>query len=346
MKTIHTILAATALAGISLLGTSCSSRVYERAAAYTLAGDDTYGFAETRVEKNYDKMSAPLSMTVTVTRGKSAEEAIVPLRHSDIPGVPQAVVFEAGSRTATFEVDLSSVGAGCALNDTIRFANGVRTQKGSGFMALDIAMNYTWMQISSCDRAYSLLTDDVVATTVRGRKATFPVIIEEAIERPGMYRLVNAMKGYDTTAGVTPDAASYIVVNATDPERVTIDKQSLGVDLGRGELAIESLASYFLAEGRHPVLIEDARCYGRLENGVITFPRASSFNLWMGGNATSANLTGSFRIVLPERVAEMERTLSKEDYDLGVEYLARVGETPAFELNPAAISTDSYALSK
>lgn len=209
--------------------------------------------------------------------------------------------------------------------------------------ATDLSDGYTWMPMSSTDRAYSLLTDDVVASNVRGQEATFPVIIEEAIEKPGMYRLVNPMKAFDKSGSAE---TAYIVIDATNPNRVFIDKQNVGVNLGKGELAIESAGARYQALGEDPLLIEDARYYGKLENGIISFPRSQSLNLWTGKNSSRSDLSGSFRIVLPEKVAEVERGISKADYALGVEYIARVAGNPAIEINPATIPADSYALSE
>lgn len=324
-----------AIIATAALATSCTSRVYERAAAYTLAGDDTYGFATARVNQAYDKISAPATMTVTLTRKKSAEMAVVPLQISNIPGLPQSVTFEAGSKTATVELDLAAVKAGTTLNDTIRFAKGVNT---SGELALNIEMRYTWVAMASADRAYSLLTDDVVATAKRGRAATFPVVIEEALEQPGMYRLVNPMKGFELSDN---EADHYLVIDATNPNRVSIAKQNVG-----GDICIESASAYFLAQGRDELLIEDAKYFGKVVNGEIIFPRAMSFNLWNGQSAQTANITGDFRVVLPEKVAEVERTISHADYALGVEYIARSAELNGDGILAGVISTDAYAINK
>lgn len=331
MKAISII---TVLAAVALLS-SCSSRVYERAAAYTLNSSDIYGFAEASVEGAYDKITAPASMTITVTRRNPAEEAVVPVIAPKGLGMASTVTFEAGSTTADIVIDLENLKAGTSIADTIRFAPGVKVEKGRETAAVKLDINYTWVQMASADRAYSLITDDVVAPVFKGRAATFPVIMEEALEAPGMYRLVNAMKGY------RPDSdnpTAYIVIDATDPNHVVMNRQNTSLN----GVAIESMASKFLAEGHDPMLIEDAKYYGKVENGEIVFPRSESFMLWMDGQASAANVDGSFRIVLPEKVAEVERTISHIDYNLGVEYLAREAELPV-ELNPANISTDSFA---
>ena len=323
------------LCSAAAIMSSCSSRVYERAAAYTLSQSDTYAFADTKVEGSFDKITAPASMTVTLTRQNPAEEAIVPLVVPQGSGLPTSVTFEAGQTTADLVIDLENMKAGSVIADTLRFAPCVKTLRGHETAALNISIDYTWVRMASADRTYSLLTDDVVAPTFKGREATFPVIMEEAIEAPGMYRLVNAMKGYRPESD---NPTAYLVIDATNPSRVVMGRQNTSLS----GVSIESMASKFLAEGHDPLLVEDAQYYGRVENGEIIFPRSESFVLWMGNDAVAANVDGSFRIVLPEKVAEVERSISRVDYGLGVEYLARQSEE-APVLDPANLSTDTYA---
>lgn len=177
-----------------------------------------------------------------------------------------------------------------------------------------------WMRLSTSECDYSILTDDLVTSAIRGNSASFPVIIEESVKTPGLYRLVNPMKAYASTP-----VDCNIIIDATNPERVTIAKQSLGIDFGEGTLSIESLAAHYTSKGSPSVLIEDAGYYGRLENGEIIFPTAESFLLWNGDESRTANRSGSLRIVLPERVSAVEATISRADYYLGAEYIARNG---------------------
>lgn len=177
-----------------------------------------------------------------------------------------------------------------------------------------------WVRLTTTECDYSILTDDLVSSAIRGNSASFPVIIEESTQTPGLYRLINPMKAYATTP-----VDCNIIIDATDPEHVTISKQSLGIDFGDGTVSIESLASHYADKGRHKILIEDAGYYGKLSNGEITFPTSESFLLWTGDDARTANRSGALRIVLPERVAAVEPTISRADYYLGAEYMARSG---------------------
>lgn len=202
---------------------------------------------------------------------------------------------------------------------------------------------YTWVRLTAPACDYSILTDDLVASALRGRAASYPVIIEEAAEVRGLYRLVNPMKCFLPAGDNNTDY--NLIIDATDPERVTIARQDLGVDLGHGSISIESLASYYTSKGDPKILIEDAGYYGKMSNGEISFPASASFYLWADGSHESANLSGALRIVLPEQVAAVESTISKADYDLGVEYIAHSGSPVSIPTHvmTAGIDLDSYA---
>ncbi len=209
--------------------------------------------------------------------------------------------------------------------------------------AEDKAPEYTWVRLTTPGCDYSILTDDLVASALRGKAASYPVIIEEAAEARGLYRLVNPMKAF--LPSDDNDTEYNLIIDATDPDHVTIAKQNLGVDLGQGSISIESLASHYASQGDPRILIEDAGYYGKLSNGEITFPAAASFYLWADGRHESANLSGALRIVLPEHVAAVESTISKADYNLGTEYIAHSGRPVSIpsSVMTAGIDIDSYA---
>ena len=83
------------------------------------------------------------------------------------------------------------------------------------------------------------------------------------------------------------------VIDATNPNQVVIEQQSIGVDVGYGEM--------FVLSG-YPDYMDAASGTGTLVDGVITFPAKSCLLYIPAYNATSlfyANSNGKFRIVLP-----------------------------------------------
>lgn len=174
---------------------------------------------------------------------------------------------------------------------------------------------YTWARLTAPGCDYSIITDGIVASVLRGREASYPVSIEEAIEAPGMYRIVNPIMAYVVN---DEQALRYLIIDATDPHRVFVKKQDIGSVPAYGEMAVESFASYYADEGNPAILLEDAGYYGSLSNGEITFPASAGFILWTESGRIDTNLDGKFRIILPERVAAVESSIPKEDYNLGI----------------------------
>ncbi len=200
-------------------------------------------------------------------------------------------------------------------------------------------VEYTWSTLTSGDCGYALLADNIISSSVRGKSATFPVIIEEAKECHGVYRLVNPMRAF---AGDS-DRDFNIIINASDPKRVIIERQDIGVNLGKGNVAIESAAARYLNAGVPAIVVEDAGLFGVCENGEISFSD-NSFLIWSDGNREDSNAAGSFRIILPERVAAYEATQGNIDYALGTEYLNNAHHTLLPSINdPKSINSGAVA---
>ena len=116
----------------------------------------------------------------------------------------------------------------------------------------------------------------------------FEVEIQQSDKEPGMYRLVDPYinNKYSLSAGEGGSSSNYscyLVIDATDPEAVTIAKQNMGIlgtDLGD-----------FQMESTSP---------GTLVNGVITFPKGGIELSFTGyQSAFQANKNGLFKVVLP-----------------------------------------------
>ena len=170
-----------------------------------------------------------------------------------------------------------------------------------------------------------LYTDDLVYPlyTEDGSSATYEVEIQENTDEPGLYRLVDP---YGPNFPYYPYAdsytSSYIEVNATDPEGVYIFEQSTGLDLGNGLISILSEGgNYYDYYGPdYYDKLKSLGYFGKLENGVITFPSFESKNdagevqYTYQGWASLAGTgdyrmgrNGEWKIVLPEAVSSAAR---------------------------------------
>lgn len=119
---------------------------------------------------------------------------------------------------------------------------------------------------------------------------------------PGVYYFKNVYQPgvsplFDPNGTVTD---TYMIIDATNPQRVILPFQYLGCNLGYGECAAGSYAP----EGGFNV-DPSAALYGTLINGVITFPKEGllfgmseykDFGFYLG------NGSGMFRVVLPGAV--------------------------------------------
>ena len=128
---------------------------------------------------------------------------------------------------------------------------------------------------------------------------------------PGVYKIVDPWTptlaygfGYSTINEALADGISTtnadFVIDASNPDAVVIEEQSLGVDLGYGDMSIFS--------GYPNYITDPAAGAGTLVDGYITFPSQSilfyspGINAAMGQNENSllyANTTGMFRVALP-----------------------------------------------
>ena len=104
--------------------------------------------------------------------------------------------------------------------------------------------------------------------------------------------------------GISTTNADFLV-DATNPKQVVFAQQALGIDLGYGDMIVES---------GYPRYMDAAAGAGTLEEGVITFPTKGCIFAMPGYSSSAyyANTGGLFRIVLPG--------VDIADYSLAVEY--------------------------
>ncbi len=105
-------------------------------------------------------------------------------------------------------------------------------------VALPKADEPTWTSVGTCE-----FTDGVLITAYGGSPLTYNVEVEKNDQNPNIYRLVDPFGApspmYNTFAQMGTFTPSYVEVDATDPENVTIALQTMGfVDATYGEAFI------------------------------------------------------------------------------------------------------------
>lgn len=141
-------------------------------------------------------------------------------------------------------------------------------------------------------------TDDLVSSLFGADNVTYDVEIQELDGEEGIYRLVNPYgEIYPYNApGDYDDLRNYFfVIDASKPDSVIFDQQSLGLDWSYGTMEVISKAQYYLNK-KKPELA--APYYGKLKDGVITFG-PKSIILFDDESSYEVNSNGGFKIVLP-----------------------------------------------
>lgn len=147
----------------------------------------------------------------------------------------------------------------------------------------------------------------------------YDIDIYERDDQPGLYRMqvFNRSYIYGLFNGypVSSNESLYTVVNATDPEKVWIPRQSTELSLSseQGEVIIASSVDKVFS------MDASESQYGTLdENGVITFPihgiLAQLAKIHASGEWISTNASGKFRIMLPgARLYDYSIALTRSD---------------------------------
>ena len=155
--------------------------------------------------------------------------------------------------------------------------------------------------------------EDFITTIFDVENLTYEVEIQENRANPGLYRLVNpygAAYPYNGEGYYDASEDHYMIIDAQDPSAVTIWQTYTGLDWGYGEMMVWSLADLYLSNGNATEEeIADAGFFGKLENGVITFPTKTlivSMEELEDGGLFYANINGQFAVVLPGYYAPAE----------------------------------------
>lgn len=131
------------------------------------------------------------------------------------------------------------------------------------------------------------------------------VDVQEDVNTPGRYRIVNPFKNFEGNVLSTATHGShdhYIYFDASNPDCVIVEEGPVGYRTDDdGEVRIASRASQLLAQGKTKAEIRDLSYGGILKNGRITFPYVAHIYLgfiaegadyWMNVNFT--DLQGSY----------------------------------------------------
>lgn len=147
---------------------------------------------------------------------------------------------------------------------------------------------------------YATYTDDSFSMFAGYSVQTWNVSIDECVGTPGLYRIVDpyGCKSSPYSSG-GEGAGSVWIFDCTDPDKVWAGTCDTGISLEEyGAVTVLSRAYQCLSDGKDP-----GPWYGKLEEGVITFPVNGLYTFLPEFDATDfylGNTSGMFRLILPD----------------------------------------------
>lgn len=272
------------LAAASLLGfTSCS----DDPETTSLKGDQV--FFGTDLSSTIQLKENSSSITIPILRMNADNAASYSIFTSDESGLftlPTSADFAAGENTTNLVItyNYAQLTQDKEYPCTLSIGDSENTSPyGLSKYEFTLIAPAPWTSLGK-----GTLTDDVITGAFSVENQVFEVEIQQSDNEPGMYRVVDPYinNQYSLSAdgnGSSSNYSCYLVVDATNPNAVTIAKQNMGIlssDLG--DFQMESTAP------------------GTLVNGVITFPKDGiTLSMTNYGSDFTANGDGLFKIVLP-----------------------------------------------
>ena len=311
MKRKNNILIFLAALFMPLLMTSCAEELTVELGApdspdcYGIYFPSQKGTGDLQVGPD-DPKSIKFMVRRTNTRGKVTVPVIVESNHSGVFSATE-IVFEEDAPTAELEVYFPSIKLGVKYDCTIKVTG---EEYVSSYSANASHLSFT----VTCVK-WNKLVGDNGETTGLWRDGVLPewftvahpnleqsVVIEERDDMPGYYRIYDVYNATYMTNMFQMNASSicleqnYTYIDATDPEKVWIPTFKTGVVIS-AEYGEMSIASYVVENKEFDASISSV--YGKMENGVITFPSGSlqMYLPMLGWYPT--NSYGLHRVILP-----------------------------------------------
>lgn len=254
----------------------------------------------------------PRSFSFTVRRLVTKGDLTVPVKiESEHQGIfsTTELYFEEDSPVAELEVFFPTIKQGVTYDCTL-YIDGDKYVSQYSKNASHLTFSVTsvkWNKvIGDNGQTTGLWRDGLFAlfyTTMPKPNHERAVEVYERDDKPGYYRIydvynasyVGEMFGFPNASGVCLEK-HYTYIDATDPDKVWIPTFKTGVLLSPNDGAI-SIGSYVAENKDFDASISSI--YGKLKDGVITFPAGS---LWLHFGSYgwySSNSFGLHRIVLP-----------------------------------------------
>lgn len=263
----------------------------------------------------YSLESGENSITVSVDRfgvsTAAADYALVSSQEANLFTVPASVHFDADKNQSSITIlcDAENMEYGKPYTLSIGFGEGVDVSV-YGITQLDMTITRPepWVTVGT-----ALYRDDFVQSIwdLKTPIGFYELELQENETRPGLYRLVNPYGPETPWSGlqIADYTDSYLMFDASNPDKVFMYNFYTGIDIqGYGNILCGCLAYAALANGETP----DDALYGKLKDGIVTFPNANSLVVQDNDGAVYANTHNNFAILFPG--------VELSDYSLALEY--------------------------
>lgn len=289
-----------ALAALALASTACVKEAeYEKGPQDVEGCYGVYFPTQEVLGSNTIAPTDPTSLTLVVARQVSENAITVPISvkgDTDVINIGEAV-FEDGQSETEVTIDFSTAEVGTTYKVELSIEGDEFASKYSD------KATHSWFSVLidtfECIGT-GLLRDDLITALYNAPNAEYEVEIYEYGSTPGKYYLKNAYTSkypYNEDGDyVTED--KYFVVDASNPNKVSVPYQKLGMDWGYGEFYVTSFTDEVFNIDPSQAL------YGKLVDKIITFP-AKSIMVSMEQKLPSfyyGNSNELFRICLPGAV--------------------------------------------
>lgn len=233
--------------------------------------------------------------------------------------VVSPIRFAEGQRDTEFTIQFPRAELGVQYKVTVTIDDPLYVATYSGN---DTALTMSVVRANWTHLGKGKWRDDIFSSiyvNVPNAYAEFDVDIYEREDQPGLYRMQVFNRNYIYTLfngiPISSNETLSTTINATDPDKVWIPRQSTEISLSdeQGYIVIASNVDKIFS------MDASESQYGTLdENGVITFPihgvLAQLTKIHSEGEWISTNTSGKFRIMLPgARLYDYSITLTRND---------------------------------
>ena len=312
---------------LSLMFSSCVEEAHDPG---ELDSDNCYGVyfpAQSGLEDLQIEPDDPTTLSFVVRRTNTRGKIFVPVKvESNYPVFTvDEIVFEDGSPVSELVLHFPSAKIATKYECSVMLEGAEYVSKYSA--------NPSHISFSVTRVKWNDVVGPSGETTGKWRDGIFPewfavtypnleknVVIQERDDMPGFYRIYDVYDSkylgdmFESNVSSLCVSKHYTYIDATDPEKVWIPTFKTGVIM-HSDYGMMSVASY-VAENSNDFDPSIASVYGKLSEGVISFPYGSlQMKLELMG-WYQTNSSGLHRIILPGYVAkdyEVELTAGVSD---------------------------------